>query len=73
MPALEVQERLNKDYAWNSRQLQDINSSSCGFYCVGFLRYMSKCDDLEKGFESFVKLFSSDTSSNEKILGGLLA
>ena len=73
VPPLEVQNKINKDYAWNSRQLQDIDSSSCGFYCVGFLRYMSKCDDLGKGFESFVRLFSNDTSSNEKILGGLLA
>lgn len=54
---------------YNMKQIQNINSSICGYYCIGFLLYMTKikCD-----FITFVDLFSDDVTKNDDILNLLL-
>ena len=37
---MEVDKRL-KSYVYNTSQIQDINSTACGFYCIGFIIYMN--------------------------------
>ncbi len=34
-------DKLLKSYVYNTSQIQDINSSACGFYCIGFIIYMN--------------------------------
>ena len=71
----EVEEKISKvvgnvvSYVYNEKQIQDIDSSSCGFYCIAFVNYMYRKKDPLKSFQSFIKLFNTkDVHANEKKL-----
>ena len=66
--------RFNRDshHSYNHKQLQDIDSSSCGWFVIAFLRFMHQPEYKNILFESFINLFSSDTKKNELILKTLL-
>jgi hypothetical protein len=68
----EVEKKIGTQYIYNHKQLQDLNSSSCGWYVIAFLRFMHQPEYKSILFESFVNLFTSDTSKNETILKSLL-
>ena len=72
VPPLDVQNVIGKNFRWSNRTIQDLNSSSCGWFCIAFLRFMNHKQDLDKSYESFIKMFMNDTTANEKILSGLL-
>ena len=71
-PPIDVEKKISKKYIWSDKQLQNIDSSSCGWFVAAFLRSMSKAKNLEKGYESFIKLFKNKTADNEAILKALL-
>lgn len=50
-------------YDWNIQQLQSIDSSVCGHYCIDFLFYMSSGYSMDH----FCTLFSSNTVENDKL------
>jgi hypothetical protein len=59
-------------YCYNTKEIQAINSSSCGFYCCAFLKWMDKAKQKYKAFEDFKNLFSDKYLKNEEILHELL-
>jgi hypothetical protein len=59
-------------YCYNTKEIQAINSSSCGFYCCAFLKWMSNRKDKFKAFEDFKNLFSDKYLKNEEVLHELL-
>jgi len=68
----EVQERVG-DYMWSDQDIQSMASSSCGWYCIAFIRHLHKKKDKEKAYNSFLNLFGTKhLMNNENILGGLL-
>ena len=67
----EVNNRL-KSYVYNTSQIQDISSTACGFYCIGFIIYMNQQKNKMEGFKTFVNHFSSDTKENDKKLYAFL-
>ena len=71
-PAPENIEDLLYKYEYNKKQIQDINSTSCGFYCVAFIKFLSNKTDKRKAFETFCNLFGKSTSDNEFILYQIL-
>jgi hypothetical protein len=40
---LEVQNKITP-YMYNDLEIQDIDSTACGFYCVAFILYLKKND-----------------------------
>ena len=38
-PPVEVEEKINK-YIYNSRDLQNYNDTSCGFFCISFIVFL---------------------------------
>jgi len=71
-PPQEVEEKVD-DCIWNTKDIQSMASSSCGFYCIAWMRFMLKPRDKEEAFVSFLNLFSSrNLLENEKVLGALL-
>jgi hypothetical protein len=70
-PPTEVQDRL-KEYEYNDKDIQNINSSACGYYCIAFIKFMTNKKDLIKSFSTFTKLFSNNTIKNDNILKELL-
>ena len=71
-PAPENIESLLHKYDYNKKQIQDIDSTSCGFYCVAFINFMKNKQDKKKAFDTFIKLFGTNTVNNEIILHQLL-
>jgi hypothetical protein len=63
--------KTKKRIAYNSRCIQNINSSVCGLFALTFLVYMCRKPpqqtSLER-FEKFVDLFSDDVEKNATIL-----
>ena len=67
----EIEDQIGT-YIWSDVQLQDMNSSSCGFYCVAWMLYLQEHKDKKSAFANFLKLFSKSTKKNEEILNKLL-
>jgi len=65
-------EKIIIPYIYNDRDIQNINTSSCGFYCIAFIKFIYKLKDKEKGFNIFLNLFDDTTSRNELILYDVL-
>lgn len=61
-----------KDYYWSKTQNQDINQTSCGYYCVACIRYLDKHTNKQKALDEFVGLFKANTKENDMILKTLL-
>ena len=68
---LEVQNKIIP-YMYNDLEIQDIDSTACGFYCVAFVLYLHKKMNIEKAYMEFINLFGKDTERNEAILYQLL-
>ena len=68
----EVEKKIGTTHIYNHKQLQDLESSSCGWFVIAFLRFMHQPEYKNILFESFVKLFTSDTIKNELVLKTLL-
>jgi len=58
-PPIEVMEHVGKKpILWNAKQIQDVKSTACGFFCVA--RITSKMH-----FKQFLDYFSNDTNAND--------
>jgi hypothetical protein len=71
-PPPENIENIFYKYDYNKKQIQDIDSTSCGFYCVAFIKFLSDKSDKLGAFKTFCNLFGKSTSDNEFILYQLL-
>lgn len=70
---IEVIDRIDMDsYFWNEIQIQDLDSTACGYYCVAYVFFMNQKMNPFKSFVQFCKLFNKDTNKNDKILKVLL-
>ena len=67
----EIENKIG-DYYYNSRENQDLDASSCGFYCVAFMKFMQSQQNPMKAFETFVSLFDKNTKKNDSILHTIL-
>ena len=77
VPPKEIEIIFSPDYVYNAKQIQDITSSACGFFCIAFIAYTSRgCErspNFKKqnrkpsrvDFQSFCDLFSKDTKVND--------
>lgn len=68
---VEVQEHL-KDYFFNDKQVQNIDSSACGYYCIAFILWMSKNNKTKNDFDKFLDVFKTNSKHNDVILKSLL-
>ena len=67
----EVEDQIG-EYIYSTNQLQNIDSSACGFYCLAFMRCMEKNKNKKLAYTNFLKLFTEDTRKNESVLHQLL-
>ena len=63
----DVQKRITP-YIFNDKDIQDFNSSACGFYCIAFIKFLHDKTDKEQMYNTFLKLFKLETIKNDKIL-----
>jgi len=67
----EIEDQIG-EYFWSDVQLQNTNSSSCGYFCIVWMMWMQKYKNKELAYDNFLKLFMKDTKKNESILHRLL-
>lgn len=65
-------ENMVGDYYWSDRENQDLDQTSCGYYCVCCIKYLDKRTNKQKALDEFVSLFDKDTKKNEMILKTML-
>ena len=68
---MDVQKRI-KPYIYNDKDIQDFNSSACGFYCIAFIKFLHDKTDKVQMYKTFLKLFKLETIQNDKILQKML-
>jgi len=68
---LTVQNKI-KPYIYSDDEIQDINTSSCGYYCIAFIKFLHDKANKYNAFNAFIHLFNLDTVKNEKILHDIL-
>ena len=68
---LEIQNKITP-YAYNDKQIQNLNISACGFYCIAFIMFLYGKNDIENLYRVFINLFSNNTKRNDEVLERLL-
>lgn len=63
----QVEQKLN-EYTFNNKQIQNLKSTACGYYCIAFIIFMNKRKNKKVGFIIFVDEFSTNTEKNDKLL-----
>lgn len=65
----EIEEQIG-EYIYSDNQLQHLNSSACGFFCIAWMLWMQnhKHENKEICFNSFLTIFTDDPKKNEMIL-----
>lgn len=78
-PPLEVVKQCKKhDIIYSNQQIQALDSTACGYYCIAFLFFVHinksiikrgrTLHDIIKMLTPFLDLFENDTSKNDKHL-----
>jgi hypothetical protein len=64
-----VSEKI-KPYIYNDKQIQDVDSSACGWYCIACMDYVEKHNVFGDilAFKEFINKFSKNTDFNDGIL-----
>ena len=65
-----VKQRSKTKVGYNNFIIQDLTSEACGFYCIGFILFVSqsKNKNIYKSMDDFIKMFKDDTLKNALIL-----
>ena len=68
---IQVENRISP-YIFNDADVQDYNSSACGYFCIAFIKFLHNKKDKQEPYKAFLKLFKNETIKNDKILQRLL-
>jgi hypothetical protein len=73
-PPENVKSFIKKRIAVSNRPIQDINATTCGYWCLACGHYMShqKRKDVYERFDDFLNMFKADTKKNDALLLGYL-
>ena len=74
-PPIEIMERAKRDILYSSKQIQDIKSTACGWFCIACIiddYYANPTLNQKRKFENFAQRFSVDTTKNDSILYQLI-
>jgi hypothetical protein len=76
---LEVEEAIRKDnmgkstnYFSMENQIQDMDHTSCGFYVIGWCKFLNNKKNKVKAYQDFIKKFTDEPSQNDVILKKLI-
>lgn len=61
-----------KPYIYNDAEIQDFDSSACGYFCIAFIKFLHNKENKQEAYKTFLKLFKLQTLKNDKILHNML-
>lgn len=67
---MEVQQHL-KSYIYNDKQIQNLDSTACGYYVISFIKYMHNKKNKLESFNKFLNIFKTNKLHNDVILKNL--
>ena len=67
----DVQNKITP-YIFNDAEIQDFNASSCGYYCIAFIKFLHNKMNKQEEYRTFLQLFKLQTIKNDRILYKLL-
>jgi hypothetical protein len=70
-PPREVKRYIKKKIAVSTRHIQDIGSTTCGYYCLMcdcYMTHENQSRDVYERFDDFLNVFKVDTEKNDEIL-----
>ena len=70
-PPTHIEQLLKPVFIYNKEQIQDVKSDACGYYCIAWLKFMSRGKNKIRLFNLFNNLFN-DINKNEKVLKFML-
>ena len=57
---------------YSINDIQSISSGECGFFCLGWFKYLKGSKNIAKDYDDFINLFSENEERNDAILYKLL-
>jgi hypothetical protein len=66
-PPKELETKL-KTYTYNAKKIQNLNSDSCGWFCLMCIKYCEDRGNSARAFNQYLSLFSDKSATNEKLL-----
>ena len=56
-------------FGYNTKEIQNMNSERCGWFCIGLLNYLkgSTKDNFYQKVDEYLNLYSTDTKLNDAI------
>ncbi len=67
MAPLEIEEAI-RPYIYNDNDIQDFDSSACGYYVIAFIKFLHNKNDKYEAYKQFLRLFKNKTIENDNIL-----
>jgi hypothetical protein len=70
-PPKQIIDFVGKKIATSTRQIQDINATTCGYFCLACDDYMSHQNQrrpIYERYDDFLNIFKADTKKNDLIL-----
>jgi hypothetical protein len=71
-PPIEVLQRATGDILYSNREIQDIHSTCCGWFCIGAIVSDNGIGDPVSHFNRYLNRFSDNTFVNDRILSDYL-
>lgn len=68
---IDVQEKINP-YIFNDKDIQDMDSTACGYFCVAFIKFLHNKINKKEAYKAFLSLYKHHPAKNDKILYNLL-
>jgi len=66
-----VKEFVNSKIATSTRQIQDIDATTCGYYCImcdDYMTHQNQRRSIYERYDDFLNIFKADTKKNDEIL-----
>jgi hypothetical protein len=66
-----IKDFIKGKIATSTRQIQDIDATTCGYYCIAcddYMTYQNKHRPIYERYDDFLNIFKADTKKNDKIL-----
>jgi len=69
-PPIEVMQQAKGEIIYNSKQIQSMDSTACGWFCLGFIKNSCKTPSMndEAKLKRYIDMFSNNTLKNDLIL-----
>jgi hypothetical protein len=70
-PPMQIKDFVKGTIATSNREIQDIDATTCGYFCLAcdhYMTYQKQHRPIYERFDDFLNIFKADTKKNDEIL-----